>query len=146
MSPESSGTLPAQGIDDEPKDSTPAQLPEHNASPRPGNSRGVPSESPLISRRSTLTSVPSSPSFLSTVGPKAPIPSPLYDLDLGTSGQERNSLLKALSGFWPQNLPHRIRFDDETDDPIRDPEHIFRDSAMVVRTDEPTSIIALALK
>jgi 1-phosphatidylinositol-3-phosphate 5-kinase len=32
------------------------------------------------------------------------------------------------------------------DDLIGDPEHIFRDSSMVVRTDEPTSIIALALK
>ncbi|KAJ7508636.1 hypothetical protein B0H11DRAFT_2153074 [Mycena galericulata] len=33
----------------------------------------------------------------------------------------------------------------EVDDPMNDPEHIFRDSSMVVRTDEPTSIIALAL-
>lgn len=30
--------------------------------------------------------------------------------------------------------------------PIVDPEHIFRDHSMVVRTDEPTSIIALTLK
>ncbi|KAI0001751.1 hypothetical protein BJV77DRAFT_1076272 [Russula vinacea] len=141
MSPEASVTLPTRGTDDEPKDSAPAQLPEPNAPPSPGNSQGVSSESPLISRRSTLTSVPSSPYLSSTVDPKVPIPSPLYDFDLGAPGQERNSFLKALSGFWPQNAPHH----DETDDPILDPEHIFRDSSMVVRTDEPTSIIALAL-
>jgi 1-phosphatidylinositol-3-phosphate 5-kinase len=142
LSPSTSSTLPTQGTDDEPKDSI-AQLPEPNVPPSPGNSQGVSSESPLVSRRGTLTSVPSSPSLSSTADPKVPIPSPLYDFD---AGQERNSFLKALSGFWPQNVPHHSRADDETDDPIRDPEHIFRDSSMVVRTDEPTSIIALALK
>ena len=139
ISPEATGTVPTQRTD-ESKDSVPAQPPEPNASPSPENSR-MSSESPLISRRSTLTSGPSSPS-LSYSGPRVPIPSPLYDLDYGAPGHERHSLLKALSGFWPQNVPHR----DETDDPIRDPEHIFRDSSMVVRTDEPTSIIALALR
>jgi 1-phosphatidylinositol-3-phosphate 5-kinase len=143
MSPEASSTLPAQGTDDEPKDSIAAQLPEPNVPPSPGNSQGVSSESPLVSRRSTLTSAPSSPSLSSTADLRVPIPSPLYELD---PGQERNSFLKALSGFWPQNVPHHSRADYETDDPIRDPEHIFRDSSMVVRTDEPTSIIALALK
>ena len=136
ISPEATGTVPTQRTD-EPKDSVPAQPPEPNASPSPGNSQGVSSESPLISRRSTLTSGPSSPS-LSSIDPRVPIPSPLYDLEYGAPGHERHSFLKALSGFWPQNVPHR----DETDDP----EHIFRDSSMVVRTDEPTSIIALALR
>lgn len=141
ISPEATGTAPTERTD-QPKDSVPAQPPEPNASPSPGNSQGVSSESPLISRRSTLTSGPSSPSLSSIVDPRVPIPSPLYDLDYGAPGHERHSFLKALSGFWPQNVPHR----DETDDPIRDPEHIFRDSSMVVRTDEPTSIIALALR
>ena len=36
--------------------------------------------------------------------------------------------------------------DFEADDFMADPEHIFRESSMVVRTDEPTSIIALTLK
>ncbi|KAF7337658.1 1-phosphatidylinositol-3-phosphate 5-kinase [Mycena sanguinolenta] len=66
---------------------------------------------------------------------------PPHDLDL-TNGTERNSILKALSGFW-QTPSSRSPF--EGDDPMNDPEHIFRDSSMVVRTDEPTSIIALAL-
>ena len=146
VSPEASGTLLTQGTDGEPKDSLPAELPEPNVPPSPGNSQGVSSESPLTSRTDTLISVPSSPSLSSTTFPKVPIPSPLYDLEYGAPGQERNSFLRALSGFWPQNVPHHSRADDETDDPIRDPEHIFRDSSMVVRTDEPTSIIALALK
>ncbi|KAF5332625.1 hypothetical protein D9611_005067 [Ephemerocybe angulata] len=50
-------------------------------------------------------------------------------------GQTRNSILNALSGFWTLAM--------DQDDPFRDPEHIFSD--MVVRLDEPTSIIALAL-
>jgi len=143
-SPEASGSLATQSTDNAAEDTTTPQT-EQNASPSPGTSQGAPSESPLISRKSTLTSVPS-PYLSSTADLKVPIPSPLYDLDFGASGPERHSLLKALSGFWPQNLPHPSRVDDETDDPIRDPEHIFRDSSMVVRTDEPTSIIALALR
>jgi 1-phosphatidylinositol-3-phosphate 5-kinase len=67
---------------------------------------------------------------------------PPPDLDLA-NGTERNSILKAISGFW-QTPTSRSPF--EGDDPMNDPEHIFRDSSMVVRTDEPTSIIALALK
>ncbi|KAI0308083.1 hypothetical protein B0F90DRAFT_1621379 [Multifurca ochricompacta] len=144
VSPEASGTLPDRETDDEPKDPAPAHLTEPNAPASSADSPGVTSESPLASR-DTLVSIPSSPYLSSTADAKVSTPSPLYDLDLGPSGQERNSLLKALSGFWPQNIPHRSRMDDETDDPINDPEHIFRDSSMVVRTDEPTSIIALAL-
>jgi 1-phosphatidylinositol-3-phosphate 5-kinase len=60
-------------------------------------------------------------------------------------GTERTSILKALSGLWLQG-PHAARNSLESDDPMVDPEHIFRDSSMVVRTDEPTSIIALALR
>ncbi|KAF9270798.1 hypothetical protein L218DRAFT_976461 [Marasmius fiardii PR-910] len=65
------------------------------------------------------------------------------DVELPT-GTERHSILKALSGFWLQPPPSS-RNSLETDDLMIDPEHIFRDSSMVVRTDEPTSIIAMAL-
>lgn len=67
------------------------------------------------------------------------------DAEAGAATADRPStILKALSGF----LPHHLRgnLDIEGDDPMADPEHIFRESSMVVRTDEPTSIIALALK
>ncbi len=146
VSPEASGTLPTHSAGEEPKDPTPVRSSEPNAAPSSIGSPGITSESPLSSRRDTLTSAPPSPYLLSTADTKAPAPTPLYDFDLGPPGQERNSLLRALSGFWPQNIPHRNRADDEADDPRYDPEHIFRDSSMVVRTDEPTSIIALALK
>lgn len=94
------------------------------------------------------------------VAPEVPIyvpPSPLLasiprlrqpppDLDI-SAATERHSILRALSGFWAQPpIQSRGRVELDGDDPMADPEHIFRDSSMVVRTDEPTSIIALALK
>ncbi|TFK94955.1 hypothetical protein K466DRAFT_508385 [Polyporus arcularius HHB13444] len=72
-----------------------------------------------------------------------PMTPPPTDTDIGPSS--RASILKALSGLWPQQAPPRGRSEVDPDDPMADPEHIFRDSSMVVRTDEPTSIIALAL-
>ncbi|KAI0785293.1 hypothetical protein BC629DRAFT_1582350 [Irpex lacteus] len=73
--------------------------------------------------------------------PSTPAASP-PELDIGPANDQRHSILKTLAGFWPQqNPPPR----QDGDDPLSDPEHIFRDSSMVVRTDEPTSIIALAL-
>ncbi|KAJ6623112.1 hypothetical protein B0H10DRAFT_1873551 [Mycena sp. CBHHK59/15] len=90
-----------------------------------------------------LISLPPSP-FLSSFRPDHnTLTPPPPDLDLA-NGTERNSILKALSGFWLQQPP-TSRNHIEGDDPMNDPEHIFRDSSMVVRTDEPTSIIALAL-
>jgi 1-phosphatidylinositol-3-phosphate 5-kinase len=67
---------------------------------------------------------------------------PTSDHEQGANGAEMNSILRALSGFWPQPFRHSM----EGDDSMGDPEHIFRDSSMVVRIDEPTSIIALALE
>ena len=82
--------------------------------------------------------LPSSP-FLRAVKSKQDMTlTPPTDMDLGI---ERSSFLKALSVFWLQPTRNSIE-----DDPMNDPEHIFRDSSMVVRLDEPTSIIALALK
>ncbi|KAF7303001.1 1-phosphatidylinositol-3-phosphate 5-kinase [Mycena kentingensis (nom. inval.)] len=87
-------------------------------------------------------SLPPSPFLASFKDVNNPLTPPPTDMDLA-SGTERNSILKALSGLWQQPLTSRSPF--ETDDPMNDPEHIFRESSMVVRTDEPTSIIALAL-
>lgn len=88
-------------------------------------------------------SLPPSPFLSSTKNHDASLTPPTSDIELGAGGTERNSILKALSGFWLQQPPSRSILED---DPMSDPEHIFRDSSMVVRTDEPTSIIALALK
>ncbi|KAI5124133.1 hypothetical protein M0805_000944 [Coniferiporia weirii] len=69
---------------------------------------------------------------------------PPSDMEAGQAALERPStIMKALSGFWPNHA--RNHFDFESEDLLADPEHIFRESSMVVRTDEPTSIIALAL-
>ena len=73
---------------------------------------------------------------------EATLTSPISDQGPGASGAEKTSILSALSGFWPQPFRHSM----EGDDSMGDPEHIFRDSSMVVRIDEPTSIIALALE
>ena len=87
--------------------------------------------------------LPPSP-FLSAVKRKndATLTPPTSDQELGVNGAEKSSILRALSGFWPQPVRHSI----EGDDSMGDPEHIFRDSSLVVRIDEPTSIIALALE
>ncbi|EJD52194.1 hypothetical protein AURDEDRAFT_181710 [Auricularia subglabra TFB-10046 SS5] len=76
---------------------------------------------------------------------------PPSDLD-SAPGNERHSFMRALSGFWPQPLigtpasGRRIRLDGgDFEDQIIDPVHIFRGSDIVVRTDEPTSIIAFTL-
>lgn len=72
------------------------------------------------------------------------------DLDVSTAALDsrKSSLLDAaFSRLWPGTLSqHRHRMEVEGDDPLADPEHIFREASMVVRTDEPTSIIALVLK
>jgi 1-phosphatidylinositol-3-phosphate 5-kinase len=119
---------------------TPAAVPTTEVTEPDSQEITVPATSHNIAGE-TLTgmSVPPSPFMASLPGLRQPPP----DLDLG----ERNSILRALSGFWGQQPFNRMsRLDLDGDDPMADPEHIFRDSSMVVRTDEPTSIIALALK
>ena len=73
---------------------------------------------------------------------------PASDVEAGPSTMERHStIMRAISGIWQQQQTvSRGVLEPEGDDPMADPEHIFRESSMVVRTDEPTSIIALALK
>lgn len=147
-SPEASSTLPQVNVQPgdpvkttSPIESTAVTEVNNTTTPKmPGDQ--PPPSSPVQPSRLSLTSLPPSP-FLSYNASLTPPPS---DLDIGP-GTERNSLLKALSGFWPQQLPaSRNRAELDGEDPTSDPEHIFRDSSMVVRIDEPTSIIALALK
>jgi 1-phosphatidylinositol-3-phosphate 5-kinase len=90
-------------------------------------------------------------------GPVQPPPSPLLDSgkqkhenltsDLETLpiGTERGSFFRALSGLLLQQ-PLTVKQTIEIDDPMNDPEYIYNDSSMIVRTDEPTSIVALALE
>jgi 1-phosphatidylinositol-3-phosphate 5-kinase len=114
---------------------------DSSASPPIEDSQTVQKESnvPPESSAASATSPPSPnvPPFKPSDLPSQ-VPS---DFDIGPAG---TSILKAISGLWLPQSRHRVDF--EADDPTSDPEHIFRDSSMVARTDEPTSIIALALK
>ncbi|KZS91899.1 hypothetical protein SISNIDRAFT_550694 [Sistotremastrum niveocremeum HHB9708] len=95
------------------------------------------------------SSVPSPPVRALTQDSSGSSP-PEPDVAQSVSAGERGSLMKALSTLWPQHISQaaltryvaEFEFDDPADD---DPKHIFRESAIVVRTDEPTSIIALTL-
>ncbi|KDQ63031.1 hypothetical protein JAAARDRAFT_120591 [Jaapia argillacea MUCL 33604] len=117
-------------------------IPSEVLSPDFASEPAKPAEPPLL---------PASPPQVAQLPMSVP-PSPLMlpaqpECEVGPSGNERHSILRALSTLWPQPIPQqqRSRLEPEVDDPMADPEHIFRDSSMVVRTDEPTSIIALAL-
>ncbi|CCM03779.1 uncharacterized protein FIBRA_05926 [Fibroporia radiculosa] len=114
----------------------------------PAENTGFNQEQPVTAvLRATPEPSPSlhqSPIVTAMANETAPLALP-PELDMGPAGTERHSILKALSGFWPQAPQLRPRTEQDADDPMADPEHIFRNSSMVVRTDEPTSIIALAL-
>jgi 1-phosphatidylinositol-3-phosphate 5-kinase len=149
-SPESSSTLPQEPVQHESDVAKTTLSTEDIAAPQTddvspsqiSNELEQQGHSPLAlePHRDAANSLPPSP-FLNNNSSVTP---PMSDLDSGT---ERNSIFKAFSGFWPPQLPSsRIRVELDGEDPMSDPEHIFRDSSMVVRTDEPTSIIALALK
>ncbi|KAF9502172.1 hypothetical protein BDN71DRAFT_13186 [Pleurotus eryngii] len=87
----------------------------------------------------TTISLPPSPFLTATKNRSVSTPPPA-DFDIG--GTAGNSILKAISYFLPPQPVSRWALENEL---VNDPEHIFRDTSMVVRTDEPTSIIALAL-
>ncbi|KAF8841931.1 hypothetical protein BDN67DRAFT_1068119 [Paxillus ammoniavirescens] len=136
-SPEQSTTLPVVTVQEN-ADIPAVPVPVHEETPVPPTS--TPPLPPPIVDLEPSRSFPPSP-FLRSEVPNPPTP-PTISLD---ELPGRNSIFRqALQGLWPPQLPsRRVEFDYE--DPLNDPEHIFRDSSMVVRTDEPTSIIALAL-
>lgn len=98
--------------------------------------------------QSVLPSASTSPTVFTSPLPSATRPHTSYvTTDTESGVNERNSIFRALTGFWPGHAPQsRFRSQSDAEDLVMDPEHIFRDASMVVRTDEPTSIIALALK
>ena len=114
-----------------------------------GERNGVPVTTPLRTvneaTESVLPSASTSPTVFTSPLPSATRPPTATDTETG--GGERSSIFRALTGFWPGHAPQsRFRSQSDVEDLMADPEHIFRDASMVVRTDEPTSIIALALK
>ncbi|KAG9313993.1 hypothetical protein JVU11DRAFT_4770 [Chiua virens] len=133
-SPEQSITLPVATVPNDP--ATPA-----NPVPVQETGESAPSTSTPPLSPPTEASLPPSPFLRYPPESNPPLTPPTFSLD---DFPGRNSIFRqALSGLWPPQIPpKRVEFDE---DPLDDPEHIFRDSSMVVRTDEPTSIIALAL-
>ncbi|KAI0035107.1 hypothetical protein K488DRAFT_43997 [Vararia minispora EC-137] len=148
VSPESSTQLPALAVQPPSGAPSAATSPAAQAQPLPPVSSAsilVPDTVPEDAVAPPVPEPSVSPSYSPNMAP-VPKDSLLPDIDLGMPMDQRSSIMKALSGFWPrEQMSTRVRQDLETEDPTIDPEHIFRDSSMVVRTDEPTSIIALAL-
>ncbi|KAH7930487.1 hypothetical protein BV22DRAFT_65990 [Leucogyrophana mollusca] len=149
-SPEQSTTLPTVTVQASSPAVAPVELPagkEEEVAAIPPTSSLPDASLPAVAGHEPPRSLPSSP-FLAPIpaGQRPPPTPPASDLENVPGGTERNSIFKAaLSGLWPSQFPQTRRTEIEGDDPMSDPEHIFRDSSMVVRTDEPTSIIALAL-
>ena len=136
-SPEQSQTLPALPNHENPDapDATPVQdegvsIPTSSTPPLP----------PPLANLETPRSLPPSP-FLQSEPPGHPVPHtpPTIALD---DMPGKSSIFGQFRGLWSGQSR---RAELESEDPLNDPEHIFRDSLMVVRTDEPTSIIALSL-
>ena len=96
--------------------------------------------------QSPITSIPPSPGL-----PTLPVNSPALTPPegWGPTVQERHSFMKAISGLWTQQLQPATIYkglSDSYEDISADPVHIHRDSPIALRTDEPTSIIAVALR
>ena len=73
------------------------------------------------------------------------LPSPeesQLDLKLDLPKHEKNSLMKMLTNFWAERSASGWQ---PLEYPLRTTEHIFADSDIIVREDEPSSLIAFAL-
>jgi 1-phosphatidylinositol-3-phosphate 5-kinase len=92
--------------------------------------------------QSPSASVPPSPSL-----PTLPVNSPALTPPegRGPTAHERISFMNAISGLWSQQL-QPTTISNPYEDALADPVHIHRDSPIALRTDEPTSIIAVALR
>lgn len=127
--------------------------PESSKEPSPTAAQMIPVSNQISSRQSTLntpssinqsifSSVPPSPG-LTSIRSSSPALTP-YEPGTHTLS-EKGSFIKALSGLWSQQqIPRNIA--DSFEDLIADPVHIHKDSQIALRTDEPTSIIAVALR
>ncbi|GAM89451.1 hypothetical protein ANO11243_074890 [Dothideomycetidae sp. 11243] len=79
-----------------------------------------------------------------TAGTSAALLSPtsIPDLELPLPKHEKSSLIKMLSSFWSERSASGWA---PLEYPLNQAEHVFDDSDIVVREDEPSSVIALAL-
>ncbi|KAK4057967.1 Mitochondrial distribution and morphology protein 12 [Microbotryomycetes sp. JL221] len=110
-------------------DSTREEVPQDDVKPEPSSSsKAEPSSS-------DAPSVPPSPLLTDTFNT-------LPRMSEGeSSGNERGSIMKALSNLWAYRGPELAPLEY----PLGASEHIFADNPILVRDDEPTSILAFAL-
>lgn len=142
-SPEQSVTLPTVSVQDAATVAAVPVLEGEEPSPAPPSS--TPPLPPPAEQLEPSPSFPPSP-FLTSQQPGMNLPPTPPQIDEMPGRSLFKQAFQGLSqGLFSTQFPPR-RSDPEAEDPFNDPEHIFRDSSMVVRTDEPTSIIALALK
>ncbi|KAI9834363.1 MAG: hypothetical protein M1819_002974 [Sarea resinae] len=73
---------------------------------------------------------------------RAPSPTEPSDLKIDLPKHERSSLMKMLTNFWAERSASGW---DALDYPLIATDHVFADSDIVVREDEPSSLIAFAL-
>lgn len=141
-SPEQSQTLPAVPIqvNIDASNATPVPVPQDEGTFIPPSS--TPPLPPPFASLETPSSLPSP--FLQSGPPNQHPPPTPPTISLDELPGKGSIFGQAFRGLWSGQFPSR-RAELESEDPLNDPEHIFRDSLMVVRTDEPTSIIALSL-
>ncbi|GJJ05894.1 hypothetical protein Clacol_000081 [Clathrus columnatus] len=146
--PSSSG---GPSTSESPAESLDATPPESSKEPSPTTAQMIPVHNSHTSRQSSLNTPISSSinqSFFSSMPPSPGLPSLRSNSPALTPSdhviQEKGSFIKALSVLWSQqqNLPNLA---DSFEDLVADPVHIHKDSPIALRTDEPTSIIAVAL-
>lgn len=103
---------------------------DDSAKPKVSLSERLEIELPPFDTSVPLTSIP------------APLPSatPPSESEM-SSGPERSSILKTLSGLWAFRTGEFAPLDY----PLSAAEHVFADSRIIIREDEPTSIIAFTL-
>ncbi|EJU00051.1 hypothetical protein DACRYDRAFT_117647 [Dacryopinax primogenitus] len=115
----------------------------------------LPAENPIIcAMNASVQDIPPSPGPSQTSSPTSPEPAPsitqsvstqISEADLVSSAEKHPSLLKTINaamGLWPGSRPGDW---PPLDYPSSSLEHIFADSTIIIREDEPTSIISFAL-
>lgn len=147
--PESGPAAGPEPIHHETADISPPERSDDSAQDQvvtvPGRPGSMTPSSGSLGQSPTAT-IPPSPGI-----PTLPMNSPALTPPEGWGGPtvlERQSFIKAISGLWSQQMPSvTIRgLPDSYEDISADPIHIHRDSPIALRTDEPTSIIAVALR
>ncbi|KAF4549648.1 1-phosphatidylinositol 3-phosphate 5-kinase fab1-like protein [Elsinoe fawcettii] len=109
----------------------------HGASDTEVEGEGTDSEIPQDKKRKRLLEPGTSTSSGTLMSPTS-----IPDLELPLPKHEKSSLMKMLSSFWSERSASGWA---PLDYPLNQTEHVFDDSDIVVREDEPSSVIALAL-